>query len=113
MKFLLVLAVLAAVGWYYFKPLPPGQGPEAAKGMKVANMVAGAIESYRASRGMYPGMLEDMIPEFLGSVPTMQHGSSLEYQRLGPTYKLSFGYANPLPVHCWKEAGTKWSCEWF
>jgi hypothetical protein len=113
MKFLIVLAVLAAVGWYYLKPLPPGKGPEAAKGMKVANMVAGAIESYRSARGMYPPTLDDIVPEYLGKVPHMAGGSTLEYQRLGPTYKLSFGYANPLPVHCSMQAGTKWTCEWF
>jgi hypothetical protein len=113
MKFLIVLAVLGAVGWYYFKPLPPGKGPDAAKSMKVANSVASAIESYRGARGGYPLTLEEMVPEFMGSVPHMTHGSSLEYQRLGTSYKLTFGYANPLPVHCSMQPGTKWACEWF
>lgn len=113
MKFLLVLAVLVAVGWYYFKPLPPAKGPEAAKGMRVAGVVAGAIESYRSARSMYPLSLDDLVPDYLTSVPVMAHGSSLEYQRIGANYKLTFGYANPLPVHCSMQAGTKWACEWF
>ncbi len=113
MKLLLVLVVLGAVGWYYFKPLPPGKGPEAAKAMRVANVVASALESYRGARNGYPLNLDDIVPEFLAKVPHMAHGSSLEYQRLGASYKLTFGYANPLPVHCSMQPGTKWACEWF
>jgi hypothetical protein len=113
MKFLLVLGVLGAAGWYYLKPLPPGKGPDAAKGMRVSAAVVQAIEAYRSSRGLYPQTLEDMVPEFLGGVPHLSNGSTLEYQRLGITYKLTFNYANPLPVHCNYRPGKKWECEWF
>lgn len=113
MKLLLVLAILGAVGWYYLKPLPPGKGPDAAKGMRVSNGVVSAIESYRSARQMYPASLEDMVPEFLGGVPHLSNGSSLEYQRLGQSFKLTFNYANPLPVHCTIYPGKKWACEWF
>jgi hypothetical protein len=113
MKFLIVLAVIGAVGWYYLKPLPPGKGPDAAKGMRVSNAVVQAIESYHSARNTYPVTLEDMVPEFLGGAPHMSNGSSIEYQRLGQTYKLTFNYANPLPVHCSYQPGKKWACEWF
>ncbi len=113
MKFILVLAIIGAVGWYYFKPLPPGKGPEAAKGMRVSNAIVSAIESYKSSRQVYPSTLDDMVPEFLSGVPHLSNGSSLEYQRLGPSFKLTFNYANPLPVHCSISANTKWQCEWF
>jgi hypothetical protein len=113
MKFILVLAVLGAVGWYYLKPLPPGKGPDAAKGMRVSNAVVGAIESYHSARGGYPLTLDDIVPEFLAGVPHLSNGSTLEYQRLGASFKLTFNYANPLPVHCAISPGKKWECEWF
>jgi hypothetical protein len=113
MKFMLVLAVLGAVGWYYLKPLPPGKGPDAAKGMRISNALIQSIESYHAERRFYPATLEDMIPDFIAGVPRFSNGSSLEYKRLGQTFKLTFSYANPLPVHCSYEPGQKWACEWF
>ncbi len=113
MKFILVLAILAAVGWYYFKPLPPGKGPDAAKGMRVSNQVVGSIEAYKGAHQMYPSTLDEMVPEFLAGAPHMSNGSTLEYQRLGASYKLTFNYANPLPVHCSISPGKKWECEWF
>jgi hypothetical protein len=113
MKFILVLVVIGAVGWYYFKPLPPGKGPDAAKGMRISNGVVSAIESYRSDHQMYPPTLEDLIPSYLGSVPHLSHGSSLDYQRLGASFKLTFSYANPVPVHCTIAPGKKWECEWF
>ncbi len=113
MKFLIVLAVIAAVGWFYLKPLPPGKGPDAAKGMRASSAVLQAIESYHSARNVYPLTLDDIVPEFLSGVPHLSNGSTLEYQRLGPTYMLTFNYANPLPVHCSIQPGKKWACEWF
>jgi len=113
MKFMLVLVVLGAVGWYYLKPLPPGKGPDAAKGMRVSNAVIQSIESYHSDGRGYPASLEDMVPQYLAGVPHLSNGSSLEYQRLGARFKLTFNYANPLPVHCSYEPGKKWACEWF
>jgi hypothetical protein len=114
MKFLLVVGVLVAAAWFYFKPLPPGQGPVAASAMRTGSSVMGAIEAYRSSRGMYPGTMEDMVPDFIGAVPRLKNGATLEYQRLGANYKLTFSYTNPLPVHCTHESsGQKnWACEW-
>lgn len=113
MKILLVLVILGAVGWYYLKPLPPGKGPEAAKGMRATSAVQSAIEAYHSARGVYPLALDDVTPEFLAGVPHLSNGSVPEYQRLGASYKLTFNYANPFPVHCTISPGTKWECEWF
>jgi hypothetical protein len=113
MKFILVIAILGAVGWYYLKPLPPGKGPEAAKVMRVGNGVVGAIESYRQARSLYPATLEDMVPEFIGGVPHLSNGSSIDYVRNGSTFTLTVNYANPIPVHCSITPLKKWDCEWF
>lgn len=116
MKFLLVLAALIAGAWFYFKPLPPGQGPVAASAMRVGGSVVGAIEAYRSARGVYPFTMDDMVPEFMGAVPKLKHGATFEYQRLGSNYKLTFNYTNPLPVHCSHESSSPpskpWACEW-
>lgn len=114
MKFLLVVGVLLAVAWHYFKPLPPGQGPVAAAAMRTSSGIVGAIESYRSARGMYPGSFDDMVPDFMGAVPRLKNGATLEYQRFGNNYKLTFNYTNPLPVHCSHEATDRkpWTCEW-
>ena len=113
MKFILVVAALVGGLWVYLKPLPPGQGPNAQAGMRAASVVISTIEQYKSSRGVYPLAMDDLIPEFLSGLPHLSNGSSLEYQRLGPTYKLTFNYTNPLPVHCNYQPGQKWQCEWF
>jgi hypothetical protein len=113
MRVLIIVGLLAAGLWYYFKPQAPGKGPDAMKGMRISSGVMQAIESYRSARSVYPPSLDELVPEFLGGMPHFSNGSSLEYQRLGATYKLTFNYANPLPVHCSIAPGQKWQCEWF
>ena len=112
MKFLLVIAVVVGAAWYYLKPLPPGQGPEADHGKREASALISAIESYRSAHGLYPATLEDMIPDYLAGVPHLRNGSSYEYERISQRYQLTFNYTNPLPVHCTYGSG-KWACAWF
>lgn len=114
MKFMLVVCALLAGAWFYFKPLPPGQGPVAASAMRASSGVVNAVEAYRSARGMYPGSLEDMVPDFLGGVPKLKNGATLDYMRLGNNYKLTFSYTNPLPAHCTHEPTEHkmWACEW-
>jgi hypothetical protein len=114
MKFMLVVGALIAAAWFYLKPLPPGVGPVATSAMRASDGVVNAIESYRSSRGLYPGSMEDLVPDYLGRVPRLKNGASLEYRRLGANYQLTFSYTNPLPVHCTHEPKqTKaWACEW-
>lgn len=113
MKFLLVVAILVGGSWYYFKPEPPGQGPEAQAAMRAAQPVLQALEAYRTARGVYPHDLDDLSPEFLSGRLTFSNGSQPEYERLGPSYQLTLNYTNPLPVHCAYRPGAKWKCEWF
>ncbi len=113
MKFLLVLAALLGGAWAYYKPLPPGKGPNAAAGMRAGDVIVGTLETYRSARGVYPLSLEDLVPEYLGSMPRLSNGSSFDYERLGATFKLTFNYTTPLPVHCSYQPGTRWACEWF
>ncbi|MBK7349462.1 MAG: hypothetical protein IPI92_06315 [Gemmatimonadetes bacterium] len=113
MKMLVVLAALLAGGYLFYKPLPPGKGPNAAAGMRAGGTIVQVLEGYRSSRGMYPQSLEDMVPEYLAGVPHLSNGSSFEYERLGANFKLTFNYTNPLPVHCSYQPATRWACEWF
>jgi hypothetical protein len=116
MKFLIVLAALIGGAWLYFKPLPPGQGPVAQSAMRTSSAVVSAVESYRSTRGMYPFTLDDLVPEFMGRVPALKNGARLSYERFGASYKVTFNYTNPLPVHCSHESTTPvakpWACEW-
>lgn len=114
MKFMLVVAAIIAAAWFYFKPLPPGQGPVAASAMRSSSGIVNAIEAYRSSKGMYPGSLEEMVPDYLGGLPHLKNGATLEYQRLGANYELTFNYTNPIPVHCTHKSTEhkSWECEW-
>jgi hypothetical protein len=112
-KFLLFFAALVGGGWYYFKPLPPGKGANADAGKRAATVILRTVETYRGATGVYPMHLEDLIPDYLSSIPRLSNGSQFEYERLGWNYKLTFNYTNPLPVHCNYMPATKWECEWF
>jgi hypothetical protein len=65
---------------------------------------------------MYPFSLDDLVPEFMGRVPQLKNGATLSYERFGASYKVTFNYTNPLPVHCSHESTTPaskpWTCEW-
>lgn len=113
MKFLFVLAILAGAGWYFYRPLPPGEGPEAAEGKRAAGRVVAMLEAYREAKGVYPVDLDDLIPDYSAGVPTMTNGRPYDYERLGTRYQLTFNYTNPAPVHCTIEPERKWKCEWF
>jgi hypothetical protein len=113
MKFMLVLAAIVAGAWFYFKPLPPGQGPNAQAGMRASAAILQTLESYHTDKGVYPLTMPDLVPDYLSGIPHLPNGSEIEYERLGPTFKLTFNYTNPLPVHCSYSPGVKWQCEWF
>lgn len=113
MKMVVVIAALLAGAWLYFKPLPPGKGPNAAAGMRAGATIVQVLEGYKSSHGVYPMNLTDLMPDYLAGVPHLSNGSSFEYERLGANFKLTFNYTNPLPVHCSYEPATRWACEWF
>lgn len=114
MKFLFVLAAVGAAAWFYLKPQPPGKGPAFEAAKRPATVLLLGLERYRTFKGGYPYRLEDMVPEVLTRLPKPAAGSSFEYRFLpNGQYKLTFSYANPLPVHCYYQANKKWQCEWF
>lgn len=113
MKFLIFLAALLGGAWYLYKPLPPGEGPNADAGKRAATPILRTMESYRGERGSYPEDLEYLVPDYLSKMPRLGNGVPFEYQRLGSSYELTFNYTNPLPVHCTFRPESKWTCEWF
>lgn len=113
MRYLVVLAILVAVAWHFYHPLPPGQGPEAEEGKRAAGKVVMMIQAYREAKGVYPIELDDLVPDYSAGVPHMTNGRPYGYERIGDRFQLTFNYTNPAPVHCTYEPGTKWECEWF
>lgn len=112
-KFLIIMAALIGGAWYYYKPLPPGKGPEADAGKRAATVILRTLENYRGDRGAYPEELDQLVPDYLGKVPRLSTGRIFEYQRITYTYRLTFNYASPFPVHCTYRPETKWACEYF
>jgi hypothetical protein len=112
MKFMLVLGAIIGAAWIYFKPLPPGKGPAAEAGKRASAVLIQTVENYRTARAVYPMVLDDLIPDYLSRLPHLSNGSEIDYTRLGATYKITFSYTNPLPVHCSYQPGKKWECEW-
>lgn len=113
MKFLFIMACLIGGAWYYFRPQPPGKGPEADAGKRAATPVLRTLENYRGDHGAYPAELDDLVPDYLSKLPHLNKGRALEYQRISQTYRLTFNYASPFPVHCTFRPESKWKCEYF
>jgi hypothetical protein len=112
MKFLLIMGALIAGAWFYLKPLPPGKGPDADAGKRAATAILRTLENYHGEKGYYPEELDYLVPDYLQRLPRLGAGRVFEYQRLNTTYRLTFNYASPLPVHCTYRPETRWRCEW-
>ncbi len=112
MKFMAVVAVILGALWYFYKPLPPGKGPDAQHAMKIGNMVVQAAENYRTDRRNLPLNLAELVPQYLPSVPHIKMGG-VSYERLGASYQVTVSYSDPVPKHCTMQMGTRWKCEWF
>jgi hypothetical protein len=112
MKFLLVVAILVGAGWYFYHPLPPGQGPKAEEGKRAAGRVVAMIGLPRGE-GRLPCRPRRPDPDYSAGVPHMTNGRPYDYERIGGRFQLTFNYTNPAPVHCTIEPERKWKCEWF
>ncbi len=109
--FLLFVLIVGSAAWYLTRE-KPGVGPKATSGFsKSAPLVAG-LQAYRSAHNVYPPSLEDLVPDFLGAVPSAINGHPPQYERNGASFTLKFSYATPLPVVCTYSPETRWKCGW-
>lgn len=44
-------------------------------------IVQEAVERYNAENGSYPSKLDDLVPDYLKSIPTLQDGKTFDYNQ--------------------------------
>jgi hypothetical protein len=81
---------------------PPGRGPRAARGYRLAAPVIDALERHHQAHGAYPDSLPRLVPAFLpdSALRGPQTGYPLEYRRTPDGYELTFRYTGPGMNHC-------------
>ena len=104
---LLLRAACVVVPWG-----KPGTGGRARVGVSRAGPLGNAVEAYRSAHGGYPASLEDLVPDFVGSIPHEIDGHPIIYERHGSSYGLTFSYMSPLPTHCTITPARTWTCAW-
>lgn len=74
-----ILGILAAIA----VPRVTGSLNTAKENANNANLqiVQEAVERYNAENGSYPSKLDDLVPDYLKSIPTLQDGKSFEYDQ--------------------------------
>ncbi|HKV76126.1 MAG TPA: hypothetical protein VJN95_16530 [Gemmatimonadales bacterium] len=112
MKTLLLILIIVAGAYYYLSQQKPGVGPKADAGFRVAAPIISAINQFRDAKSGPPGILMELVPEYLPSIPRQINGHPILYQIRPDGYELTFSYADPLPVHCTYMPKTKWKCGW-
>ncbi|MGF7397052.1 type II secretion system protein [Thermoanaerobacterium thermosaccharolyticum] len=74
-----ILGILAAIA----VPRVTGSLNNAKNNANNANLqiVQEAVERYNAEKGSYPSKLDDLVPDYLKSIPTLQDGKTFEYDQ--------------------------------
>ena len=90
---------------------PPGVGKKAEMGYKLSEPVIAALEQYKADHGTYPKTLEELVPDYLSTVPVSTDGVDFSYSSTGESCSLSFHYTGPGMNSCTYKPETKdWRC---
>ena len=58
---------------------------------KIGDSIVRRLETFRRENGRYPARLEELVPEYLSSVPTPRVGRGWSYRTDGKKFNLSFG----------------------
>lgn len=106
--FLFALVMLSACK--LFKADPPGVGEKAERGYAALEPAIKALEQYQADKGTYPESLEELVPDYLPSVPTEVNDESILYTKMGESYSLAFHYVGPGMNTCTYTPENKWQC---
>ncbi|MBV6394300.1 MAG: hypothetical protein KPEEDBHJ_03554 [Anaerolineales bacterium] len=90
---------------------PPGVGEKAEKGYAASAPVIAALEAYKADHGSYPEKLDQLVPDYLPSVPVKTDELDFSYSSDGATYSFSFHYIGPGMNTCaYSSEGKEWNC---
>ncbi len=112
MKTLLLILVILGGAWFVLSKQKPGVGPKADAGFRATAPIISAIGQFYEVKHGPPGMIGELAPDFMASVPREVDGHPILYEIRPDGYELTFSYADPLPVHCTYTPNTKWKCGW-
>jgi hypothetical protein len=92
---------------------PPGEGIDARRGKRRADVVAAALNRYERRHGSFPELLVQMVPAYVSHTELSPLGNSqvFQYRRVGAGFALAFNYTAPGVNRCeYLSSTSKWSC---
>lgn len=107
---LLFVAILALTACKLFTVDPPGVGEKAELGYAVCDPIISALDQYKADKGEYPESLDELLPDYLSSVPTEVNNEPIYYKKVDRSFTLSFHYIGPGTNTCTYTPEDKWHC---
>jgi hypothetical protein len=96
----LVALLTFVLSFVIYEATPPGKGPRAEQGFGDAAPFIAALESHHRAHGDYPATLDEL------ELPSTE----MIYERVGPSYTLTFRYAGPGMNTCIYSPRNGWSC---
>ena len=106
---LFVFLVVAACGLFP-TPEPPCVGEKAERGYAALDPVIKGLEQYQANQGVYPETLDELVPDYLPSVPTEVNNESIQYTKTDKSFSLAFHYIGPGMNTCTYTPESNWKC---
>ena len=91
-------------------PEPPGVGEKAELGYAALDPVIKGLEQYQANQGVYPETLDELVPDYLPSVPTEVNNESIQYTKTDESFSLVFHYIGPGMNTCTYTPESNWKC---
>ena len=89
---------------------PPGVGEKADRGYAVSAPIINALEQYKSEKGTYPDSLDELVPDYLTSIPTEVNDNPLAYKKNSDSFSLSFYYLDPGMNACTYTPENAWRC---
>lgn len=106
----LCVAIVVLSACKLFTPEPPGVGDKAERGYAALEPVIKALEQFRADKGAYPESLDELVPDYIASVPAEVNGESIFYAKAGESFSLAFHYVGPGTNTCTYTPKDQWRC---
>jgi len=89
---------------------PPGVGEKADKGYAFSEPIIKALDQYKTDHGTYPEKLDELVPGYLPTKPSVTEELEYSYSGHGDTYSFSFHYRGPGLNTCTYKPGEDWKC---
>lgn len=110
-KYLFFLFALAALtACKFFTAEPPGVGEKAEIGYAALDPIIKALEQFHADTSIYPETLEELVPDYISSIPAEVNSESILYTKTDESYSLAFHYTGPGMNTCTYTPEDKWHC---